>query len=113
MAPDSYCGTDELLQYVQAAVVVEILLGDKAVSDQTGLGELLANRCAYLIANSHSMRNEILEVFRKINDVRSKIVHRGKSQLTKSERYLFFRLRWICSRIIQEEVRLIANEKSE
>ncbi|WP_438393630.1 hypothetical protein [Caballeronia sp. DA-9] len=111
---DSYCGNDELLQFVQAAVVVEILLGDKASSDQTGLGELLSNRCAYLIAKTHTQRAEILVQFRQIYDIRSKIVHRGKSRLTVFERSLLGKLRWLCFRIIQEEAQLIeTDEKAE
>lgn len=89
---DSHCGSDEMLQFVQAAIVIEILLGDKVSSDQIGLGELLSNRCAYLIAYSHTQRGEILQDFRKIYAVRSKIVHRGKSRLTTDERV------WGCSR---------------
>lgn len=107
---DVLCGTDELLQFVQAAVVMEILLGDKASSDQTGLGELLANRCAYLVADSHTQRREILEMFRKIYEVRSKIVHRGKSRLNNAERELFATLRWLCFRVIQEEVKLLEKD---
>lgn len=107
---DSHCGDDELLQFVQAAVVVEILLGDKAASDQTGLGELLANRCAYLIATSHEQRNELLQDFRNIYQVRSKIVHRGKSRFMMGERTLFNKLRWMCRRIIQEEVDLLKRD---
>ncbi len=108
---DSHCGTDELLQFVQAAVVVEILLGDKASSDQVGLGELLSNRCAYLIATSHGERNRLLQDFRSIYDVRSKIVHRGKSRLGLHERMLFDKLRWMCRRIIQEEVNLLKKDE--
>lgn len=108
---DSHCGTDELLQFVQAAVVVEILLGDKASSDQVGLGELLSNRCAYLIATSHGERNRLLQDFRSIYDVRSKIVHRGKSRLGLHERMLFDKLRWICRRIIQEEISLLKKDE--
>ena len=106
---DSHCGSDELLQFVQAAVVVEILLGDKASSDLTGLGELLSNRCAYLIATSHAQRNELMSDFRKIYDVRSKIVHRGKSRLMQDEGKLFNQLRWMCCRIITEEIKLLQN----
>jgi hypothetical protein len=104
---DSHCGNDQLLQFVQAAVVIEILLGEKAVSDITGLGELLSNRCAYLIAVSHSQRNELLQDFRRIYEVRSKIVHRGKSRLGPGEWSLFNKLRWMCRRIIQEEIGLL------
>jgi hypothetical protein len=79
---DSHSGKNELLSFVQATVALEILLGDKHVSDVMGLGELLRNRCAYLIGKTHSQRDEILNDFRKIYEVRSKIVHRGKDRLT-------------------------------
>jgi hypothetical protein len=62
-------------------VAMEILLGDKAVSDLMGLGELLRNRCAYLIGDSQTQREEILDEFKKIYEVRCQIVHRGKSRL--------------------------------
>ena len=110
---DSYVGKNELLSFVQAMVVVEILLGDKAVSDLIGLQELLANRCAYLIARSHSKRVAVLEDFRKIYKVRSKIVHRGKSRLTLDERELLSRLQWICRRVIREELNLLAKDKED
>jgi hypothetical protein len=92
--------------------VEAILLGDKTSSDLTGLGELLSNRCAYLIATSHAERNDLLQDFRNIYEVRSKIVHRGKSRLALGERSLFDKLRWICRRILQEEVELLEKDSA-
>jgi hypothetical protein len=109
---DSYVGKNELLSFVQTTVAMEILLGEKAKSDIIGIGELLRNRCAYLIGKSHNQREEILKDFERIYDVRSKIVHRGKSRLTSDERSLFRKLQWICQRVITEEIKLIiADEK--
>ncbi|MFG1690690.1 hypothetical protein ACGF5M_00805 [Gemmatimonadota bacterium] len=107
---DSYCGTNELLKFVQAAVSLEILLGDKAATDLVGLGELLANRCAYLIGKTRSQRDEILRDFRQIYETRSKIVHRGHSRLTNEDLERLSKLRWMCSRVIQEELRLLQAE---
>jgi len=107
---DSYCGKNELLSFVQTAVVMEILLGEKAVSDLMGLGELLRNRCAYLIGKSHKQRQELLDDFREIYDVRSKIVHRGKSRLNLHERSLFSKLQWMCRRVIYEEIELLKED---
>lgn len=104
---DSYCGKNELLSFVQTMVALEILLGDKAVSDLMGLGELLRNRCAYLIGKSHQEREEILGEFKKIYEIRSKIVHRGKGRLTRDERTLFHKLQRIVNRVIEEEIKLI------
>ncbi len=104
---DSHCGSNELLHFVQATVALEILLGDKARSDLVGLSELLRNRCAYLIGKDREQRDKILEDFGDIYDVRSKIVHRGKKKLTKQERKKLYRLRWMCFRVIQEELELL------
>lgn len=56
---DSLTGDDELLQYIQAMVVLEILLGDKATSKAIGLNELLRNRLSlsYRQQPRRSLRN--------------------------------------------------------
>lgn len=108
---DSYTGKDELLNYVQAMVVLEILLGDKASADQIGLGELLRNRCAYLIGTTAKQREKILHDFKAIYQVRSQIVHRGKHRLSLRDRSLFATLQWYCRRVIQEEVDLRAGDQ--
>ncbi len=110
---DSYLGRNELLSFVQTMVALEILLGDKAASDVMGLGELLRNRCAYLIGKNHTQHERILGDFKEIYDIRSKIIHRGKSRLTFRERELFNRLQWICRRVIQEEIELIAENAQQ
>jgi hypothetical protein len=104
---DSYTGHDELLSYVQAMVALEILLGDKAASDEIGLGRLLGNRCAYLIGTTQEERATILSDFKQIYDVRSDIVHEGKSRLTHNERILFWKLQRLCHRVIYKEVQLL------
>ena len=110
---DSVTGPDQLLQYVQAMVTLEILLGDKASPKEIGLNELLRNRCAYLIGSSQEERTEIHKLFGEIYDVRSQIVHRGKHRLDMNERLLLGRLRLMCRRVIQEEVDLLIADKKE
>ncbi len=101
---------DETMAFVQAAVALEILLGEEDASDVIGLGELLANRCAYLIGGSQEYRKSVLREFRAIYKVRSKIVHVGKGRLTRSEHNMLGRLRWMCSRAIQEETSLLERD---
>ncbi|MFH5833753.1 hypothetical protein [Halalkalibaculum sp. DA384] len=108
---DSYCSENKLLGFIQSITSIEILLGDKSISDIIGLGELLRNRCAYLIGKSKSQRDEILKDFKRIYDTRSKIVHRGKSTLSESEVDDFYKLRWLCMRAIQEEVTLLNEDE--
>ena len=107
---DSYCGSNELLSFVQTVVAMEILLGDKAVSDLMGLGELLRNRCAYLIGKSQKQRDDILNDFKRIYDLRCQIVHRGKSRLTEHERNLFYDFRRLCQSVIREEIALLQKD---
>jgi hypothetical protein len=104
---DGTFGDDDLLNYVQTTMVLEILLGDKATSEQVGLGTLLSNRCAYLIGRSHSQRAKIIDDFSRIYDVRSQIVHRGKHRLAPSEMESFARLRFLASQVIRAEARLL------
>jgi hypothetical protein len=104
---DSYIGRNQLLSFVQTMIALEILLGDKQRSDLMGLSELLRNRCAYLIGKDQRQREEILDDFGRIYDVRSQIVHRGKSRLSREEQGLFYKLRWMCFRVVQEEIRLL------
>jgi len=110
---DSYTSQNELLSFVQTIVALEILLGEKAKSDIIGIGELLSNRCAYLIGKSHSEREDILKEFEKIYEVRSKIVHRGHTKLTMEERSLFRKLQWMCRRVIWEEIMLIIEDEKK
>lgn len=108
---ESYLGKNELLSFIQLIITLEILLGDKAVSDLIGLGELLGNRCAYLIGTSSSEREKILKDFKEIYRIRSKIVHSGERKLQYRERELYHLLQWMCRRIIQEEIRLMKKDE--
>lgn len=110
---DSATGTDPLLPFIQAMVVLEILLGDKAASKEIGLNELLRNRCAYLIGSSQEEREDLYKTFSDIYDVRSQIVHRGKHRLNAHERSLLSRLRELCRRVIQKEVDLLGADKKK
>ncbi len=104
---DSYAATNPLLAFVQATTSLEILLGDKTMSDLVGLGALLGNRCAFLIGKSRSQRDKILTDFQRIYETRSKIVHRGHPRLSPTEENDLWMLHWMCSRVIQEEMKLM------
>ena len=104
---DSYAGGNQLMSFLQAMVVLEIILGDKAASDKIGLGELLRNRCAYLLGKSAQERADIMAEFGRIYEVRSAIVHRGKSLIRATERPLFFKLRSFAQQVIRAELLLL------
>ncbi|TCK37989.1 hypothetical protein B0G84_3290 [Paraburkholderia sp. BL8N3] len=108
---DCYSGKDELLKFVQAAIVIEILLGDKDTAETTGLSNLLANRCAYLIAASHTERTNLIADFKRIYDVRSNIVHQGKTKLSHDEKEMFNKLLLIAHRVIRSEMQLLVKDQ--
>jgi hypothetical protein len=103
---DSQCGSNPLLQFVQATTAIEIIYGDKARSDVIGLGELLANRCAFSLGRTLDERTQLLKTFKTLYDTRSRIVHAGKATLTELESEQLWRLRQICSRVLNKEMRL-------
>jgi hypothetical protein len=110
---ESHCGRDALLQYIQAAVAIEILLGDEEADPSVGLTTLMANRCAFLIAKTPAARTNLLQLFREIYKVRSKIVHRGKSRLNAQEMGLFRSLHLILRTIIDNEQRLLERAEKQ
>lgn len=107
---DSFCGSNELLSFVQAMIALEILFGEKAASDIVGIGQLIANRCAYLVGKSTSEREAILADIGRIYATRSAIVHRGKGRLTYSERSDFARLRTLCQLSLRRELMITARD---
>lgn len=107
---DSYHGENDLLSFIQTTVALEILLGEKETSDIMGLGALLRNRCAYLLGNSYEERERIIKDFQEIYDIRSKIVHRGKSKLNKDEKKLFRKLQELTKRVIKKEIELLTTK---
>ncbi|MGE0424748.1 MAG: hypothetical protein AB7O88_20990 [Reyranellaceae bacterium] len=104
---DSYAGTDELLAFVQAMIVLEILLGEKEPTEKVGIIELIANRFAYFVGTTHSERQRLITDLRKIYQVRSQIVHKGKHRLSYEERVLFSSLKWMCLRALDKEMQLL------
>lgn len=105
---DSLSGDNELLQFVQAMVALEILVGgSKEENKRVGVGELMRNRIAYLIGQSISERRLIMDTFDEIYDVRSNIVHAGHSRLTSEQRAQLWTLRDYVARVIRAEAKLM------
>ncbi|XXQ55626.1 hypothetical protein ACA040_004344 [Xenophilus aerolatus] len=102
---ESLANSDQVMAFMQAAIVMEVLLGGSK-PDEAGLTEMLSNRCAYLIARTITERQEILQEFRQIYRTRSKIVHNGVSTLNSEERAQLARLRGLCSRVLRKETSL-------
>jgi predicted Fe-S protein YdhL (DUF1289 family) len=100
---------NEIFEFVEAVVVLEILFNDKDTAKQVGVEKLIANRCAYLVATSTAERQEILRDFEVIYDARSNIVHRGKARLSKRERNSLFKAKALGAISMAKELAMIAN----
>jgi hypothetical protein len=102
---ESYCGTNPLLQLIQATTTLEILLGeDKEKSrrrSQLGTTELLANRYAYLVGSSHASRVAAEKEFREVYDTRSRVVHSGKDLVDVK---VLEAARTLCKKVIAREL---------
>ncbi len=107
---DSICEHDLPLAFVKAAVVMEVLLGEKAASDVVGLSELLANRLAFLVGPTPDERDQLILRFKEVYAVRSRIVHEGKSTLSTREREQLEELRGMCCRVIKRELSLLGHD---
>jgi len=108
---DSSATRDDITGFVQAVIVLETLLGDTEASDRNAisLGELLRNRCAYLLGKSAKERESIMKQFKAIYEIRSAIVHRGHHRLTTHEMVLLHMLRSFCARVIRAEGNLLTS----
>jgi len=109
---DSYIGDNELMAFVQAMIAMEVLLGGDE-SKETSLTELICNRCAYFVGETHEEIKSIMKELRDIYKIRSGIVHRGKPILTIEEREKLHKLRNLCRKVIFKEIWLILEHQKK
>lgn len=105
---DSHKGADEVLRYVRRMTTLEILLGEGADTSEASLGEILGNRLAYLIGKTHKQRSDVLTDLKKIYNIRSRILHRGKHRLMGKERVMMSKLQTLCEEALKEEAKIVA-----
>lgn len=104
---------NEIFEFVEAVVVLEILFNDRATSSDVGVEKLIANRCAYLIASSTVERQRIINDFKDIYNARSEIIHKGKARLSKAERALLIRAKALGSLSILKELGMILRSQQK
>ncbi|EJA4367446.1 TPA: hypothetical protein J4P77_004721, partial [Escherichia coli] len=76
---------DETMSFIQICMGLESIFGDDDY--EGGLTNILSDRCAYLIGNKIKERRFIKDTFKKIYQVRSKIVHGVRNHLSDDELY--------------------------
>ena len=73
---------------LETTIALEVLLGDRSMSDKVGLTRLMSNRCAYALGTSDTDRREIMKNFEDFYGLRSQIVHTGKLHVDDSHETL-------------------------
>lgn len=99
--------TRPLDQLLEAAIVVEVLLGDRATSDRIGLSKLMANRCAYALGKTVSEREKVIKDFEHFYQIRSLIVHTGRFQVSKKDKEAISNGLGLATRILRHELDLL------
>ena len=88
---------------LEAAIALEVLLGDRAMADRMGLTKLMATRCAYAIGENQKERDELYKFFTEFYSLRSDIVHTGKINDTDREEVLTWESIELVRRLIVHE----------
>jgi hypothetical protein len=73
---------------LESTIALEVLLGDRDMSDKIGLTKLMANRCAYALGQSYESRAATLKFFNDFYKLRSEIVHSGRLNMEEDEENL-------------------------
>lgn len=102
----AYTSTRPMDQILYATIAIEVLLGDRETADRIGLTKLLANRCAYLLGESRSERDKIMDEFKGVYDIRSQIVHAGLHQFGREVEKASERSKALAARVIRKELAL-------
>ncbi len=92
---------DKLLE---ATIAIEVMLGDRMASEGVGLSNLLGNRCAFLLGKSSDQRRRIMELFKRIYELRSNIVHEGRHSLQTGDQKTVSDAVTLCGSIIKKEL---------
>ncbi len=93
---------NETVSFIQTCIALEAILGDDANKD--ALSATLADRCAYLISPRIADRSKIKADFRKIYDVRSKLVHGRRIRLSHDERHSLLKAKDLLNSVIRNEI---------
>lgn len=102
----AYLSNRPMDKILEAAIAIEVLLGDREASDRVGLSKLIANRCAYSLGKTSKERDEIRKFFTDFYRVRSEIVHSGRFKITSNERIVVNEGLNLASRILEHEIKL-------
>nr|WP_247682298.1 HEPN domain-containing protein [Burkholderia sp. Tr-862] len=91
---------NETQALLNACIGIEAILGK---SQETGLTDKLADRCAFMLGRGARQREQIASDFKKIYDARSKVVHGRRRRLQPQERGMLDQAKQLLRNILQRE----------
>lgn len=109
----SHTSFNPLDSLLESTIAIEALLGDRENQAKLGISRLLGNRCAYLLGTSMQEREDIIQQFDGIYQLRSDVVHSGKHRVNSHERKTSELSKSLCARIIRQELILEMKARSK
>ncbi|PMS13646.1 hypothetical protein C0Z18_32375 [Trinickia dabaoshanensis] len=91
---------NETQALLNACIGIEAILGK---SQETGLTDKLADRCAFMLGRGARQREQIASDFKKIYDARSKVVHGRRRRLQPHERGMLDQAKRLLRDILRRE----------
>ena len=102
---DSEINENDTISFLQMCIGLEAILGDELDPKEQPLSKTLADRCAYLIGKNIQGRKRIKERFKKLYDLRSKLVHGRTVRLHDNEKDYLNWGKKILNRVILKEIK--------
>ncbi len=103
---DGSANSNDTMGFIQTCIGLEALLGDKDQGGQKSLTEKLADRSAYLLCKTPIERKQHSDDFKKIYDLRSRLVHGDSIKLKDDQYKLKSDAQFLLKRLIYKELSL-------
>jgi hypothetical protein len=100
---DSQIEENETISFIQVSIGLEAILGEE--TGRESLTETLADRCAYLLANTVENRKIIRDYFRDFYKLRSKLIHGRSMRLKDDEKWFLDWGKKILNNTILKEIK--------
>ncbi|MBC8427172.1 MAG: hypothetical protein ISR63_05115 [Desulfobacterales bacterium] len=100
---EGYCSESDTFKFINYTIALESLLGVKG-DEGKPLTESLSNRCGYWIGKNLKEKEKIRKSFKRIYDVRSRIIHSGKTILSTEESESLDELKRITELILNKAI---------
>jgi hypothetical protein len=102
---DAGIDEDEHMRFIKTCIGLEAAIAEQ--SEEVGITEQLADRCAFLLNKTSTARMETRNSMRDIYKLRSKLVHGAASGLTSSERVLAREAEKILKAVLNTELEAV------